>query len=76
MKYIHLLSPAYLNGGGYVDAGVDVPVGDDKLEITEERADGIVSGLRGKISEVADDDTDGADEGETPATPRTRGRAK
>lgn len=75
-KYIHLSSPAYLNGGAYVDAGADVPVGGDKLEITEERAEAIEAGLRGTISEV-DDETGG--DGEDPSDPapaRSRSRAK
>lgn len=63
MKMILLLSAAYLNGGGYVDAGASVEVGEAKHQITEERAVDIQRGLRGEISEVEATDED-EDEGD------------
>lgn len=65
MKMILLLSAAYLNGGGYVDAGHSVEVGEGKHQITEERAVDIERGLRGEISEVEEaDQNDEGDEGD------------
>ncbi len=64
MKMILLLSAAYLNGGGYVDAGHSVEIGDEKHQITDERAADIERGLRGEISEVEEADEDGQ-EGES-----------
>lgn len=58
MKTILLLSAAYLNGGTYVDAGAQVPIGTEKLEMTEERAEMMVTA---KLAEVVPDD-EAADE--------------
>ncbi len=71
MKKILLMSAAYLNGGGYVDAGTEVPVGTEKLEMTEERASDMV---KAKLAEELSDDEDGAGE-EKPAA-RTGARSK
>ena len=56
MKMILLLSAAYLNGGGYVDAGNSVEIGEEKHQISEERAVDIENGMRGEISEVEEAD--------------------
>jgi hypothetical protein len=61
-KVLVLLTAAYTNGGQFITAGNSIPIGDEKLEITEERAkDMVPSG--GSIEEVEDpaDDED-ADE--------------
>lgn len=61
MKKILLLSAAYLNGGAYVDAGTEVPVGPEKLEMTEERADMMVTA---KLAEELPDDEVASDTGD------------
>lgn len=61
MKKILLLSAAYLNGGGYVDAGTEVPVGTEKLEMTEERASDMVTAKLAE--ELPDDDAGDAGDG-------------
>lgn len=76
-KFIILSSAAYLNGGAYVDAGTEVPVGKEKLEITEERAVDIEKGLRGEIYEVdAGDDDDAGESGEGAAAPAQGRRSR
>jgi hypothetical protein len=64
-KVILLLSAAFTNGNGFVDAGATVPVGTEKHEISEARALDIEKGLRGEISDVEEtnegDDGDGFD---------------
>ncbi|MBB3691458.1 hypothetical protein [Sphingomonas sp. BK580] len=60
MKKILLLSAAYLNGGAFVSADTVVPVGDEKLEMTEGRAADMV---KAKLAEELADDEDGAEEG-------------
>lgn len=59
MKKILLLSAAYLNGGAYVDAGAQVPIGTEKLEMTEERAAGMIAG---KLAEELPDDEQAGDD--------------
>jgi hypothetical protein len=57
-KAILLLSAAYLNGGAYVDAGATVEIGDEKHQITDERAVDIENGMRGEIHEVEEAEED------------------
>ncbi len=61
-KVIYLLSAAYLNGGAYVDAGAAVDIGDEKHQITEERAVDIENGMCGEISEVEEADENNQDD--------------
>lgn len=53
MKKILLLSAAYLNGGAFVPVGTEVPVGPEKLEMTEDRASDMV---KAKLAEELPDD--------------------
>lgn len=61
MKKILLLSAAYLNGNGYVDAGAEVSVGNGKLEMTEGRATDMV---KAKLAEELPDDDTGDEAGD------------
>ncbi len=61
MKKILLLSAAYLNGGAFVSVGTEVPVGPEKLEMTEGRASDMV---KAKLAEeLPDDETGDAGDG-------------
>lgn len=59
MKKILLLSAAYLNGGSFVCANTEVPVGTEKLEMTEERAAGMIAS---KLAEELSDEEPAADD--------------
>lgn len=62
MKKILLMSAAYLNGGAFVTVGTEVPVGREKLEMTEERADAMVTAkLAEELPDDGEDDADGGD---------------
>ena len=50
---IYLTSPAYANGGRYLEVGAVVGVGTEKHEITAERADDLV--VADRATEVDDE---------------------
>lgn len=65
MKKILLLSAAYLNGGAFVPVGTEVPVGPEKLEMTEGRASDMVKAeLAEELPDDDDDDDDAGDNGD------------
>lgn len=70
MASIQLTSPAYANGGRYLETGTVVTVGDGKHEITEERAADIVKGER-----AIDIEDDEADAEEAPAPKAAKPKA-
>jgi topoisomerase IA-like protein len=73
MTKILLLSAAYLNGGAYVDAGAEVPVGDGAGEMTEERAIDMVAAKLAE--EVPDGETAGDEASDGAAVQKTAARS-
>ncbi len=74
MTTILLLSAAYLNGGAYIDAGKEVPVGDGNGEMTAERAAGMVAARLAE--EVPDADPTDGDVGTDAAAQKPAARGK
>lgn len=66
MASMQLTSPAYANGGRYLETGTIVTIGDGKHEITEERATDIIAGER--AIEVEDEAEPESDDAPAPAT--------